>query len=289
MAELAVLSIPAIIGLINTPITVGTLTFTVKEIGLASLQTSWCIYGLFKKSTILTKLSNLLFFLLHNDFPSKKERKEFYKLIKQLFIKYDKAELMVIYRFYKKLKGVMRLVMFDDIYYKKNKNKLIMNPELMRKYAIKKLYIQRLHQLIMIKLYNHSPDVNNIKKLKDNLSKVLLNEDVEIEDVENFAISFEQSINNQYEKQKVSYDKDFEDEKKVLVSLLDDISKKSTDFSFKSAVNTIGNIVSEEKNIIEDPKKISHSLSNSMNEVIKMNNNIEGKDKKGLFMKLNSK
>ena len=55
--------------------------------------------------------------------------------------------------------------MIDDKFWEAKKVELIMNPLKMKEYLVKKLYIDRLFKLLVVKLYNRTPP----KKIEDNL------------------------------------------------------------------------------------------------------------------------
>ena len=266
MAELVTaLGIPALIAFFNNPVIAGV---SLKEVSITSINIGYMAVLFYKKSKAITRLSELLFFTLHSKLPSSKERKEFMKYIKNIFKRYTRTEIIQIYKFYKSIKPVLILVDFNDDYFEKNKQDLIENPVKMKNYCLKKLYLRRLQQLILIKLYNATPKEDSIKDLMNDLINTFLDERISIDEVEKLSLAFENKINQQYEENKSQYDKDFIFEKNQLSKMIVEMSN-NRDYTrgMRSNITELNNIIMDQENNVLEASKISLHLSKSLSVV----------------------
>jgi len=259
MAELALLTstIAGISAFLATPVVGG---LTIQELTIATIQIGTFCLMFLSRSSQLRKLTELLFFSIHNKTPSKKEMKDFSKMIYEIFKKHSKKELAQIYMFYKQLKPILFHINFDDEYFEKKKYKLISEPMEMKNYVLRKLYAENIHNLLLVKLYNATPSDENIKLLKNDIMTAFMNDNVDVNDIEKMALELEQKINEEYRKNKAKYDDEFKKEKDCLVNILKSMDDKKYNRSTRSSIRILSDIVNEAENEIVEPEKISFQL-----------------------------
>ena len=78
---------------------------------------------------------------------------------------------------------------------------------------IKKLYIDRIFKIIVVKLYNRTPPEEEEKVLYDDLIDSYMSDDITEEHLKTFLEILEKEMDKQYEENRFAYDNDFEKEK----------------------------------------------------------------------------
>lgn len=238
-----------ITGVIGTPVlggltTIGELTVSVVPLGLS-------VITYLRKKTVVKKLSNVLLTYTTGKFGHSKALKEIHTLVSKLFSRHTKTEVLKIYKFYKTLEDLFYKVQFNDAYWEKKKEELIMNPEKMKSYLIKKLYIDRIFKIIVVKLYNRTPPEEEEKVLYNDLIESYMADDITEESLHQFLEYLEIEADKQYEANRNVYDNDFETEKKYIVDIITKANSRKLGKKLRNANNGIIETVQEQVNPME--------------------------------------
>jgi hypothetical protein len=202
-----------------------------------------------KRRNVLKKFSLILVVYLYGYYPHKKIRMEMLKKLKKIFKKYSTLEIYRIYKYYKKLKLLFYDVGFEDNYFRKNIDELICNPLKMKNYLIKKLYVQHIFKIILVKLYNNMIDTNEQNRLKEDLVSTFIESNITYEDLENVLNYLSDELKLQYKNNLKDYENDFCKEKNYLKAIFENISKKNLSRKVKSSVKEICEILDDTENV----------------------------------------
>lgn len=221
---------------------------SIKQVVPALFKVSWKAWWKYNRKSIIEKFSKILICYTQAKYPHKELLQETVKRMSALLRKFDVKEIIQLVGFYKELKDIFYNVQFDDAYWLRRQNKLITNPEEMRNYLIKKLYIQRIYDIILIKLYNNPIGEDSKKMLYNDLIEVFLNESISFDSLEKLIKNLEAQLKKQYKSQRQRYNQDFTDEKAFLTQILKD-STRGLDRQTKTALLTAIEIVADCKNV----------------------------------------
>lgn len=220
---------------------------SIKDLALPSINVGYILYRFFSKTSLIEKLSKMMITYVNNKYPHKKELKKMTIKISKLFRKFNKKELTQVIKYYKSLKELFYSVQFDDNYWLLKGDKLMVEPELMRDYLVKKIYIQRIYQIILIKLYNNPIPEEDQKELYNDLIDTFMSDRITYKKLERLCENMEKQLRKQYQTQKNRYDTDFYDEKGYLMKIFKE-STEGLDRITKTAVLTSIEIINDCKN-----------------------------------------
>lgn len=249
---------------IEIPVIGGILGLTIGGVSIQDLLPtavafSWKLYLTYKKSTILKKLTKMIISYTEGKYPHKEIFNKTYKFIKNIFKRHSKSDLVQTITYYKEIQELFYAVNFNDAYWNKNKGKLLVNPELMRDYMLKKVYIERIKDIIVVKLYNNVLSKEDLKELQQDLLDTYMNEQITIKHLDKAVSNIEENLKKQYKEQKGRYDKDFKDEKEFIKRILDS-SVSGVPRVVKTALLTTKEIVEDCKNNIGEDNYESRFL-----------------------------
>ena len=193
---------------------------SIKEIVPSALGFSWKLYLTYKKSTLMTKLTKMIITYTEGKYPHKEVLKVMKNKIKELFKRFNKAEIVETIKYYKELKDLFYAVNFNCSYWEKHKDTLLVNPEKLRDYMVKKIYIERIKDIIVVKLYNNILSKEDLQDLQNELMEEYMNDRVSIDLLDKIVVNIEKFMREQYKSQKERYDKDFKEEKDFLSQIL---------------------------------------------------------------------
>lgn len=222
---------------------------SIKEILPTMLGFSWKLYLTYKHSTLMTKLSKMVISYTKGQYPHKDILKKTKTMIKELFKRHTKAEIVQTITYLKSIKDLFYAVNFDCPYWEANMKTLLTSPEKMRDYMIKKIYIERIKDIIVVKLYNNILSKEDLKELERDLLDAFMTDRITIDMLDKIVSNIENNMREQYNTQKVRYDKDFNDEKGFMVSILEN-SGNGLPRVARAAIRETQDIVNECKNEI---------------------------------------
>ena len=205
-------------------------------------------WKLYTERNLKNKLINMLITYTQSKYPHGKEKKDMKKRLEKLFKKVDNVEIFQLKKFYKEIRELFYAVSFNDNYYQKRQDKLLLDGEAMRNYLVKKLYIQRIFDIILIKLYNNPLNEEDKKLMFNDLVDTFMNENITYEKLELLVSNMEQQLKIQYKQQKKRYDTDFRDEQSFLMKIMK-ASTKGLDRNTRTAVLSTIEIIEEAKNV----------------------------------------
>ena len=221
---------------------------SIKEIGLSSIGFSWKMFLTYTRTKLVKKLAKMIIHYTEGKYPHKNLLKPMYKKLTELFKRDGKAEIVKMITYYKELKELFYAVNFNDSYWEENQKELLLNPELLRDYMVKKLYIERIKDILVVKLYNNILKQEDMKELETDLIDTYMNKQITVAELDKIVENLEKELEVQYREQKERYDKDFEDEKKFVIEILEKSKVGLSKRVSKTALEATKEIVRECRN-----------------------------------------
>ena len=244
------------LGLLGTTI----MGISIKEILPTAFAFSWKLFLTYRHSKLIIKLSKMIITYTDGKYPHKELLKEMKKMIKDLFKGKSKKDLVKTIQYYKELKDLFYAVNFGDSYWALHKKELIINPEKLRDYMIKKIYIERIKDIIVVKLYNNILSKEDLTELENDLFETYLNNPVSISKLDEIVQGIEEECKKQYKELKERYDNDFKDEKIYLKDILEKVKLKIKSRSAKNVLLITQEIVEDCRNDLESDNYTSRFL-----------------------------
>ena len=240
----------------------------VYELTLSSVSVVASTWKYWNRWRLLKNYSRLLYIYIHGEYPHKEQLKEFQAFVKEALSRYNISEIVVNKQYMKKMKECFYKVSFDDYYWKKNKSELIANPDKMRKYLLKKAYVDRIFKLVIVKLYNRIPPEKTEKQLYNNMLKYYMDDDIEIITLNEHLNRLNEETDKQYDDNRREYDEDFVKEKKQLHKIFKKCMFKGIDIGLKRSINGVVELIDDEENPMEHNDGLSrlNTLSKSIPE-----------------------
>jgi len=233
-----------------------------KDIIPSAIGVGWNVYLFAKRKYLENKMARMLITYCYNKFPHSKYVKQIQGKVKKMFKRYDRLELAKTITYYKEIEQLFYSVNFNDNYWKQYNEELIVNPEKMRNYLIKKVYIQRIKDIIVIKLYNNPLSEEDLTELYNDLVDTFMLDRITHSSLEKLVENMEKQLKLQYLEQRNRYDTDFKDEQGYLMSILQK-SMVGLDRTTRTAINEAVSIIQECKNDIDSPNNYSPFLKRS--------------------------
>lgn len=246
-----------------------------KEIAVNGYNISSFCAAFWNRQKQLKNITKLLFHSFYNRISSggkyliqqKKDEKplDFFKMIKELFVDKKNKDVIEVYKRLEKLQEFLRHVDFDDNYFKQNMKDLILNPKKMEEYVLRKALAMEIHNTILVKLFNAYPKDELVMDLKNEIILTFVDIRLDLEDVKKIAKDFEKKINDDYKKYQPKYDKEFEEEKKKLSQICEEI-KTDKDYKrrAKAAITDLKELILDQENDVLDTEEITKQLSSSI-------------------------
>lgn len=253
--------VPVVIEFLKTPVVGDLKIFELTTTAVTAVTTTWKYWS---KNKIVKKLATLLYTYIHGKFPHKEDFKKFFKEVKPLFNRHTISEVAIIKNYFKLIKDCFYEVTFDDYYWMKYKLELMADPEKMKKYLLKKIYLDRIFKLVLVKLYNCIPPEKEQAQFYNNMVKYYMNSDIEVEDVKHHLDVLNTEVKNQYNSMRGDYDRDFKMEQEELGKIFKKCIVKGQDPALRSAINGVIELIGEQENPMDfdDGMDRIDSLSN---------------------------
>lgn len=204
-------SISVITGLLGTTIPV--IGVTIQDVLLTSVSLGISVLANLRFKKVFNKLTKLLLVYTDGRAPHKKNLKDFQKKLYPTLSRFSATELYRFYKFYKCLEELFHNVSFADKYWAKKMVELVSQPEKMKSYLVKKLYIDRIFKIVLVKLFNRTPPKEIEDLLYNNFVTMYMDDDITQENLESFLVRLETESDKQYLEHKDEYDVDFKKEK----------------------------------------------------------------------------
>jgi len=244
------------LGLLNLTI----MGVSIKEILPTAIAFSWKMFLTYRHSKLLSKLSKMIISYTEGKYPHKQLLKDMKKQVKILFKRHSKSDIVQIIQYYKELKDLFYATNFNDSYWEENKKELLVNPIAMRDYMIKKIYIERIKDIIVVKCYNNILSKEDLQELETDLLDCYMNKQIKVASLDKAIEHIEEQCKLQYNSQKERYDNDFKDEKQFIKEILEK-SKQGLPRVLRTALTTTQDIVNDCKNDIGQDNYTSKFLN----------------------------
>ena len=122
------------------------------------------------------------------------------------------------------------------------------NPLKLKDYLMKKLYIDRIFKILIVKLYNRTPPQQVEDDLYNNIVSIYLKTDIDIKDLKEYLDVLETNMDIQYKNNKAEYDADFEKEKSIIDEILQLSNNDVKDWTLRGVNGTLVQIINSQEN-----------------------------------------
>ncbi len=225
---------------------------SIKDALPSMVNIGWKCWGFYKQSKYIDKLAKMLITYTLGYYPDKEQRNVLKATLHKAFKKADTSEVVVLVEFYKEIKDLLNVVKFDDLYWEEHKYKLIIDGEAMRKYLVKKVYVDRLYEIFITKLFNNPIEEVEKNKFKEELIEAYMDDKISYRSMEIFIENLEEELKVQYGKNKERYEDDFGFEK---INLQDIVKRSMVGLDRKTRRLTEATVI----DILEECKNVDIS------------------------------
>lgn len=252
----------------------------------SAINVSWITYKFCRRGTIIFKIAKCLYSYTVRRHPHGKELAPYLKVVAETLAIYNSKQLHQYYKYIKGMKEIFYSVELNDHYWNKNKMKLLKDPERLRQYILKKLFIKTLVQNTVVKLWAFNPNANELKKLNDQITYNFINDQIDVDEVEHWCLYWEQKLLKQFKQHEKRYTEDFLWEKQQIIELVKDSEEDTDNYQVPmlAAINQFCKIINRQVNTVADNQQFKPSaiMENSMR--IKSGSIAEEERENALFM-----
>lgn len=259
MAELVIGTVAAVSQYVMAKTVLGV---SMSSILPGMIDVSWKTWIGCRRGKVVGKIAKLLYIMSRGRKPTKNQLRMYRKNVRQILKYYpSKTQLIQFYKFIKILQDAMYDCDFTDAYYVENEAFLLRNPEELRIYLLKQMYLKQIKNVLIVKIFNHSPNQDEINKIKNHLSYIISNRDIKLEQVKLFCMKWERALIEDYNIRQDAYDKDFDLEKEICSKMIGSIYQdKAIHYPMKVACKSIIETIEDLDNSIEDNFEIEYSV-----------------------------
>tara|TARA_R110000787_G_scaffold13365_4_gene42000 strand:+ start:1679 stop:2641 length:963 start_codon:yes stop_codon:yes gene_type:complete len=258
----------------------------IKQALPSAINVSWITYKFCRRGTIVYKIAKCLYSYTVRRHPHEKELSPYLKVVAQTLSMYNSKQLHQYYKYLKGMKEIFYSIELNDHYWNKNKMKLLKEPERLRQYILKKLFIKTLFQNTIVKLWAFNPNSTELQKLNDQITYNFINEQIDVDEVECWCLYWEKKLLNQYKTNKKRYDDDFLWEKAQIVELVKESEDDTDNYQVPmlAAINQFSKIINRQENTVADNIQFRPSPQMELSMNIKKGSIAEENRENALFM-----